>query len=246
MKSILQCFCKDIEDIFMKEKVFTRLLAITLFYMVSFSGCSFENGINYAGKGSDTQIIERKDILIDEKNNLFHLGDEVEEHLMKHETNAEYVANRYRVNSAKLYDSASDVDDVKGKLLDVDCYLKLDPEKPKFFHGEELASRRFLYCDLTIYNENDDDCNISGLSLVYEQDGVCQMVGSPAYFSASKDSEQDVYAYTLLPGQSLDVQIGWCVDPDLLQIRDFDSSHLYLQIPSIEEIGNQFIDLGLE
>lgn len=45
----------------------------------------------------------------------------------------------------------------------------------------------------------------------------------------------------------MDVQLGWCVDPDLLQISDMDMSKLYLAVNfDCEEENRQYIKLGLE
>jgi len=45
----------------------------------------------------------------------------------------------------------------------------------------------------------------------------------------------------------MDVQLGWCVDPDLLQISDMDMSKLYLAVNfNGEEENRQYIKLGLE
>lgn len=82
---------------------------------------------------------------------------------------------------------------------------------------------------------------------MYEVDGVCRLVGSPVYFSAAKDLDNGNYNYNLLQGQSMDVQLGWCVDPDLLQISDMDMSKLYLAVNfDCEEENRQYIKLGLE
>lgn len=50
-----------------------------------------------------------------------------------------------------------------------------------------------------------------------------------------------------MQGQSLDAQIGFCVDPALLQIDNMDLSKLYLSVNfNGDEENRQFIDLRLE
>lgn len=50
-----------------------------------------------------------------------------------------------------------------------------------------------------------------------------------------------------MQGQSLDAQIGFCVDPALLQIDNMDLSKLYLSVNfNGDEENRQFIDPGLE
>ena len=51
----------------------------------------------------------------------------------------------------------------------------------------------------------------------------------------------------VVQGQSLDAQIGFCVDPALLQIDNMDLSKLYLSVNfNGDEENRQFIDLRLE
>ena len=139
------------------------------------------------------------------------------------------------------------MDGVSDNLIEIDYYMGADPEKPKLMKKEEVASGKFLYCDVSVKNVEDNTCTIGDISLVYEVDGACRLVGSPVYFSAAKDLDNGNYDYNLLQGQSMDVQLGWCVDPDLLQISDMDMSKLYLAVNfNGEEENRQYIKLGLE
>ena len=110
-----------------------------------------------------------------------------------------------------------------------------------------VVSSYFSASDISVKNIEDEICTVGDISLVYDINGVCQLLGYPVYFSNAKDNEHGIYDYTLVQGQSLDAQIGFCVDPALLQIDNMDLSKLYLSVNfNGDEENRQFIDLRLE
>ena len=95
-----------------------------------------------------------------------------------------------------------------------------DPEKPAILKKDEVACGKLLLCDISVKNIEDEICTVGDISLVYDINGVCQLLGYPVYFSNAKDNEHGIYDYTLVQGQSLDAQIGFCVDHAFLQINN--------------------------
>ena len=175
------------------------------------------------------------------------IGDEIQVKNVDYGTNREYVAKSYIVNSVKIYDTAAEIDGVQDKLIETDYYMGADPEKPAILKKDEVACGKFLFCDISVKNIEDEICTVGDISLVYEINGVCQLLGYPVYFSNAKDNEHGIYDYTLVHGQTLNASIGFCVDPALLQIDNMDLSKLYLSVNfNGDEEYRQFIDLGLE
>lgn len=232
----------------MKRKLITTILTLSL-CLSCFTACSFnaKKVSDNIGKGNESDLPEAEDVVIDDKDDMYNIGDEIDVKTVEYGTDREYIGKCYTVNSVKLYDTAAEVDGVSDNLIEIDYYMGADPEKPKAMKKEEVASGKFLYCDVSVKNVEDNTCTIGDISLVYEVDGACRLVGSPVYFSAAKDLDNVNYDYNLLQGQSMDVQLGWCVDPDLLQISDMDMSKLYLAVNfNGEEENRQYIKLGLE
>lgn len=232
----------------MKRKLITTILTLSL-CLSCFTACSFnaKKVSDNIGKGNESDLPEAEDVVIDDKDDMYNIGDEIDVKTVEYGTDREYIEKCYTVNSVKLYDTAAEVDGVSDNLIEIDYYMGADPEKPKLMKKEEVASGKFLYCDVSVKNVEDNTCTIGDISLVYEVDGACRLVGSPVYFSAAKDLDNGNYDYNLLQGQSMDVQLGWCVDPDLLQISDMDMSKLYLAVNfNGEEENRQYIKLGLE
>lgn len=232
----------------MKRKLITTILTLSL-CLSCFTACSFnaKKVSDNIGKGNESDLPEAEDVVIDDKDDMYNIGDEIDVKTVEYGTDREYIEKCYTVNSVKLYDTTAEVDGVSDNLIEIDYYMGADPEKPKAMKKEEVASGKFLYCDVSVKNVEDNTCTIGDISLVYEVDGACRLVGSPVYFSAAKDLDNVNYDYNLLQGQSMDVQLGWCVDPDLLQISDMDMSKLYLTVNfNGEEENRQYIKLGLE
>ncbi len=232
----------------MKRKLITTILTLSL-CLSCFTACSFnaKNVSDNIGKGNESDLPEAEDVVIDDKDDMYNIGDEIDVKTVEYGTDREYIEKCYTVNSVKLYNTAAEVDGVSDNLIEIDYYMGADPEKPKVMKKEEAASGKFLYCGVSVKNVEDNTCTVGDISLVYEVDGVCRLVGSPVYFSAAKDLDNGNYDYNLLQGQSMDVQLGWCVDPDLLQISDMDMSKLYLAVNfNGEEENRQYIKLGLE
>ena len=232
----------------MKRKLITTILTLSL-CLSCFTACSFnaKKVSDNIGKGNESDLPEAEDVVIDDKDDMYNIGDEIDVKTVEYGTDREYIEKCYTVNSVKLYATAAEVDGVSDNLIEIDYYMGADPEKPKAMKKEEVASGKFLYCDVSVKNVEDNTCTIGDISLVYEVDGACRLVGSPVYFSAAKDLDNVNYDYNLLQGQSMDVQLGWCVDPDLLQISDMDMSKLYLAVNfNGEEENRQYIKLGLE
>lgn len=232
----------------MKRKLITTILTLSL-CLSCFTACSFnaKKVSDNIGKGNESDLPEAEDVVIDDKDDMYNIGDEIDVKTVEYGTDREYIEKCYTVNSVKLYDTSAEVDGVSDNLIEIDYYMGADPEKPKAMKKEEVASGKFLYCDVSVKNVEDNTCTIGDISLVYEVDGACRLVGSPVYFSAAKDLDNVNYDYNLLQGQSMDVQLGWCVDPDLLQISDMDMSKLYLAVNfNGEEENRQYIKLGLE
>ena len=232
----------------MKRKLITTILTLSL-CLSCFTACSFnaKKVSDNIGKGNESDLPEAEDVVIDDKDDMYNIGDEIDVKTVEYGTDREYIEKCYTVNSVKLYDPAAEVDGVSDNLIEIDYYMGADPEKPKAMKKEEVASGKFLYCDVSVKNVEDNTCTIGDISLVYEVDGACRLVGSPVYFSAAKDLDNVNYDYNLLQGQSMDVQLGWCVDPDLLQISDMDMGKLYLAVNfNGEEENRQYIKLGLE
>lgn len=185
--------------------------------------------------------------MIDNESDIYNIGDEIQVKNVDYGTNREYVAKSYIVNSVKIYDTAAEIDGVQDKLIETDYYMGADPEKPAILKKDEVACGKLLLCDISVKNIEDEICTVGDISLVYEINGACQLLGYPIYFSNAKDNEHGIYDYTLVQGQSLDAQIGFCVDPALLQIDNMDLSKLYLSVNfNGDEENRQFIDLRLE
>lgn len=232
-----------------KEKIIIGIMALSLLTVAVFTGCSSNTKqiYSYTDKGDESDMPEKEDIIIEDKDGTYNIGDEIEVSTVEFGTDREYLEKCYTINCAKIYDTASQIDGVQDKLFEMDYYMGANPEQPKVMKIEDTAQGRFLYCDITIKNVEDSTCTIGDLDLVYEVDGVCQLVGYPVYFSASKNEEHGAFEYNLLQGQSMDAKIGWCVDSDLLQIKNMDVSKLFLAVNfSGEEEDRQFINLGLE
>lgn len=205
-----------------KRKIFTAIMAISML-ITTFSGCSSNQKQSYGnlGKGDESDRPEVGDIVIDNES--------------------------YIVNSVKIYDTAAEIDGVQDKLIETDYYMGADPEKPAILKKDEVACGKLLLCDISVKNIEDEICTVGDISLVYDINGVCQLLGYPVYFSNAKDNEHGIYDYTLVQGQSLDAQIGFCVDPALLQIDNMDLNKLYLSVNfNGDEENRQFIDPGLE
>lgn len=225
----------------MKKKyllVFFIALNITL---SSLSACSNDN----MGKGNETSKIENEKITIDKKNNLYEIDDEIEN--INIENNVTEIQNCYTIKNAILYDSASAINGISEQIIDTEIYEGGNLEKPEIITRDEILNGQFLCCDIEIKNIMDITCNISNIGLAYEQDGVCNFLCYPSYFSESKDLDQCFYEYNILPGQTITAQIGWCADAQLLKIKNFDKKNLYLVINyDGDEDVRKIINLGFE
>ena len=213
-----------------KRKIFTAIMAISML-ITTFSGCSSNQKQSYGnlGKGDESDRPEVEDIVIDNESDIYNIGDEIQVKNVDYGTNREYVAKSYIVNSVKIYDTAAEIDGVQDKLIETDYYMGADPEKPAILKKDEVACGKLLLCDISVKNIEDEICTVGDISLVYDINGVCQLLGYP------------------VQGQSLDAQIGFCVDPALLQIDNMDLNKLYLSVNfNGDEENRQFIDPGLE
>jgi len=171
----------------MKRKLITTILTLSL-CLSCFTACSFnaKKVSDNIGKGNESDLPEAEDVVIDDKDDMYNIGDEIDVKKVEYGTDREYIEKCYTVNSVKLYDTAAEVDGVSDNLIEIDYYMGADPEKPKAMKKEEVASGKFLYCDVSVKNVEDNTCTIGDISLVYEVDGACRLVGSPVYFSAAR------------------------------------------------------------
>ena len=90
---------------------------------------------------------------------------------------------------------------------------------------DEAMNSPMLILDVTVTNVNSEDCNISIFQLVEKgKDNEVIWIGSPCYYSEGKDVESSkYYHFPLLPAQSVNMKIGWYINPD-----DCDLGKIYL------------------
>lgn len=225
----------------MRKKIIGIFLVMNI-ALLSLYGCSDKN----PGKESDTQSVE-KEIVLGEESNFYKIGDLIENKNVNQENNSVEIESCYTIRSATIYDTASEIEGIEDKIVDTEICAGGNPQKPDVIEKNEILNKKFLCCDIEIKNVNDSLCNISKIGLAYKENGVCNFLSEPSYFSKSKNMLQGVYEYNLLPGQTMTAQIGWCVDENLLQIENFDKKNLCLAIDYYgDEDVRKFVDLGLE
>ena len=92
---------------------------------------------------------------------------------------------------------------MQDKLIETDYYMGADPEKPAILKKDEVACGKLLLCDISVKNIEDEICTVGDISLVYDINGVCQLLGYPVYFQMQR---------TMSMGYMI---IHWCRDSRL-------------------------------
>lgn len=112
----------------MKRKLITTILTLSL-CLSCFTACSFnaKNVSDNIGKGNESDLPEAEDVVIDDKDDMYNIGDEIEVKTIEYGTDREYIEKCYTVNSVKLYDTAAEVDGVSDNLIEIDYYMGADP-----------------------------------------------------------------------------------------------------------------------
>lgn len=211
-----------------------RIFSVLCVSSILLTGCSQVVGINT--KKDDTTIVDDQKYYVSEEHE-YQLGEEIErkEPLPENDKN---ISIRYKVNNATLYDTPSKAG-IKKEQIMTNISMNLD----KSLTSENVMNGQMLLLDMTITNVNCDDFSIAVFSLVEKQeDNEMMWVGYPCYYSEGKDAQSSkYYHYSLLPGQSVDMKIGWYVGSG-----NFKLQNLYLtdNLNADEEIIS-YVDLGL-
>ena len=129
----------------MKRKLITTILTLSL-CLSCFTACSFnaKKVSDNIGKGNESDLPEAEDVVIDDKDDMYNIGDEIDVKTVEYGTDREYIEKCYTVNSVKLYDTAAEVDGVSDNLIEIDYYMGADPEKPKANEKGEVAYRKIF------------------------------------------------------------------------------------------------------
>ena len=179
--------------------------------LISITGCSKIS----KGKG---KTIEQKYYVNQERE--VQLGDIVEkkEPLQGNEEN---ISIRYTVNQATLYNNPTEASVRKEEIMPIIEY----PKSGVLVSVDEAMNSPMLILDVMVTNVNSEDCNISIFQLVEKgKDNEVIWIGSPCYYSEGKDVESpEYYHFPLLPAQSVNMKIGWYINPD-----DCDLGKIYL------------------
>ena len=112
----------------MKRKLITTILTLSL-CLSCFTACSFnaKKVSDNIGKGNESDLPEAEDVVIDDKDDMYNIGDEIDVKTVEYGTDREYIEKCYTVNSVKLYDTAAEVDGVSDNLIEIDYYMGADP-----------------------------------------------------------------------------------------------------------------------
>ena len=89
----------------MKRKLITTILTLSL-CLSCFTACSFnaKKVSDNIGKGNESDLPEAEDVVIDDKDDMYNIGDEIDVKTVEYGTDREYIEKCYTVNSVKLYD----------------------------------------------------------------------------------------------------------------------------------------------
>ena len=66
---------------------------------------------------------EAEDVVIDDKDDMYNIGDEIDVKTVEYGTDREYIEKCYTVNSVKLYDTAAEVDGISDNLIEIDFHV---------------------------------------------------------------------------------------------------------------------------
>ncbi|WP_100066077.1 DUF5027 family lipoprotein [Miniphocaeibacter massiliensis] len=222
----------NIKHIKLKDVIFFVLL---ISIITIFTGCSLKDVV--MGNNTKEEIYEIG------KSKVYKLGEEIE---VKSPTkDGELtVGYKFKINSAKVYNTPEEAGIEKDKLVSSDYYgVKKEPVIKTI---DEIAKGKTLLCDIDITNINEEsENNITFLDLVLEKgDKELNSVGLPIYLSNSiavspEDSNQ--YHFKLEKGKSTNLQVAFPVDEEVLK-----SGKLYLADGFMgDEETVSYIDLGL-
>ena len=108
----------------MKRKLITTILTLSL-CLSCFTACSFnaKKVSDNIGKGNESDLPEAEDVVIDDKDDMYNIGDEIDVKTVEYGTDREYIEKCYTVNSVKLYDTAAEVDGVSDNLIEIDFHV---------------------------------------------------------------------------------------------------------------------------
>lgn len=214
-----------------KNKIISAV-ACCLLTGVMVTACS-DYGGEYLGKGS-SEPVERT-YRITEKH-LYHIGDSIDL-MVPLPGNEKNIFIQYTVNSVTLYSTPTEAGVTKEQINMVDYPKNLN------LSIEEIMNSPMIVADMTITNVNDEDPTVSRFCLVEKKEnGEIEGISTPCYYSQGEDvGGAKYYHYTLLPGQSTDMKMGWYINP---QDYKFESIYLTDNLNGDEEITN-YVDLGL-
>lgn len=155
--------------------------------------------------------------------------------------NEKNVSVQYKINSATLYTTPAEAGIHENQIARVEYQKNL--EKGIELSKEEVMQSPMIIVDVTITNINEEDPTISMFHLVERKaKGHVEDIGSPCYYSMGQEVDSQKYMhFSLLPGQNIDMKIGWYINPE-----DYALKTIYLTDNlNGDEKRTNYVNLGL-
>lgn len=207
------------------------------------------NENNESGEAVDPFDYEK--IYIPEGKTIYNIGDKVSPLMYINDANGDKNALEFTINSANVYEHASDSGIDKSKFSDGEVYRMLSPCQPSLVLVDRAYDARCLVCDITLKYDDiyvdayNGGSNITYFALVYVYDDNSYILtGMPIYLSNSNGWHYTNFDISTEP---INLQVGWIIDKEIFEMDDFDISRLYIcTLHNSSNKYKEFVNLGLK
>lgn len=230
----------------MRKKILVTLMMTAL---VMLSSCSIpgvtepmdsKEGGKISGNKQNTNE-DKDNIKNDDTDDKYHIpkdsptysiGDEVKYIHKENKFSEPELELTYTVNSAKVYDRARDSGIDESKFFQFEVYEEFIPNECHLKPAADCLDARLLVCDISIKYEDlyiekfGNEDGITFLSLIYVfDDGSYSNVSMPCYVSNGKEAPHH-FDFDIPESQAVNMQVGWVIDPKVLNVDELDISRL--------------------